>query len=108
MTDDLLSDNPVLKSFSEEMRCGIFTNAAGDVMIVHDKETKAPVDWLEYNAIDNKISLIYENGTMQDLGIEISSQMQANLSNGIEVTLTHLADEQVQSVQTVSLVIQEY
>lgn len=108
MTDENKSDYSTTDTLAIEMRCGIFTNAEGDVMIVHDKEFKEPIQWIEYNQGDNQMFLIYESGAMQDFGVQIDNEMQEHLLHGVKVSVVHLKDKKIQSTQNVVLLIQQY
>lgn len=90
------------------MRCGLFTNAKGEILIIHDQEIGSPVQWIEYHKKDNQMFLIHENGVSQDLGILIDPKMQGNLLHGMNVVLSYLKDKKIVSSQKVSLLIQDY
>ncbi len=91
-----------------EMRCGILSNAKGEIVIIHDRGMKSPVQWVEYHVGDNKIFLIHEDGSSQNLGLEIDGRMKGNLSHGVGITLVRIVDGKVGATQKVSLMIQDY
>ena len=64
MVENIL-DIPVLESLSAKMRCGIFTNKQGEILIVHDQKLSGIVDYIEYEIADNKFYLIYEDGKIK-------------------------------------------
>lgn len=89
---------------SQEMRCGIFSNSQGKVMIIHDKKLKNDLDYIEYDEHEKKISLIYMDGSLQDLGIDIPPDMLKDMSAGQEVDLLHLINGKItSSLKTVFL-----
>lgn len=104
MDDSNLSE-PVLKDLKTEMRCGMFTNAEGEILIVHDQEITSPIQWIEYDEVDDSFSLIHENGHIQPLGLQLNQKMKANLLHASEVTLAHLADKKIKSSQTVVFLV---
>lgn len=108
MTDFELPENIVLEPLNEEMRCGIFTNSKGQVLIVHVQDIQSPVQWLEYDQHENKLFIIHENGNTQDLGLSVSAKMQSNLLQASEVILAKFADKKIQSSQKITLVIKDY
>ena len=83
------------------MRCGMFTNAKGEILIVHDKEIASPIQWIEYYEADDIFSLIHENGHIQPLGLKLDHKMKENLLHGSKVTLAHLVDNKIKFSQTV-------
>ena len=99
--NDLNLSEPVLKDLKTEMRCGMFTNAKGEVLIVHDQEIASPIQWIEYDEADDSFSLIHENGHIQPLGLKLDHKMKENLLHGSEVTLARLVDKKIKSSQTV-------
>jgi hypothetical protein len=61
------------------------------------------VDYIQYNQKDDKFTLIFENGKMQDIGITLNEKISADLSHGLQVTLAYFVDKKIQSSQTVTL-----
>lgn len=90
------------------MKCGMFTNADGQVLLVHDKPVSSDIQWVEYNTDEKKFTLIHEDGSTQDLGIDLNEKSCANLLSGMEVRLAYISNHKIQDVQTVSIVIQDY
>ena len=101
-------ENPVLENLYEEMKCGIFTNPNGEVLIVHDQPIQSRIEWVEYDQNTNQFALIHENGKIQDLGIELDQAVIGNLSHAQEVTLSYLLDKKIKSSQTVVLLVKDY
>lgn len=89
------------------MRCGIFANAKGEILIIHDQEIDKSVQWVEYHKKNRQIFVVYENGRSQDLGLKIDKKMQRNLSNGMQVKLFHIQDKQITSIQEAAFIIQD-
>ncbi len=97
-----------INTLSEIMRCGVFTNAQGKVFVVHDSDIPSPVDWVEYDEYEKKVSIVTEDGVMQDLGIEINDQTHNNIIGSEEITIAKLNDGEFSAVQTVSLIVKDY
>ena len=100
MVDDI-SENPVLASLYQEMKCGIFTNPDGEVLIVHDQPVQSPIEWIEYDQNTQQFLLVHKHGYIQELGIELDQNMLSNLSQGQEITLAHIVDKKIKALQTV-------
>ena len=98
----------VLENLDNEMRCGIFTNSKGEVLIVHDQETQSPIQWIEFIPETKALTLVHEEGQIQNLGISVDDKMEANLLQAQEVVLAHLINKQIKSTQSVTLVIQDH
>lgn len=107
-------DDTELNSFSgksplnEVARCGMFTNAQGDVLIIHDKPVDSQIQWIEYDPVQKKLSLILENGLPQDLGLKFDEKTSGNLLNSRDVQISNIIDGKIQNTQTVGIVIQNY
>jgi hypothetical protein len=102
------NQNSIINSLNEEMRCGMFTNKEGQLLIVHDKEIISPVQWAEFDTADNKLSLIHEDGSVQELGLEIDKKMQGNLLKGKELTLAKIENKKICSSMKAPIVIKDY
>ena len=93
---------------NEQMRCGVFTNAKGDVLIVHDQKISGELEWVEYNKTESTISLIQDDGGIIDLGIAVDDKMKKNLAHGLMVSLAFIQDKEIVSSQKITMVIQDY
>ena len=108
MADQDNIDSFILESLNTQMRCGILSNAHGDVVILYDKEIKSDVQWIEYNTSEFSFSLVYEDGSLQDLGLKFDNKMQNNIQQAKEVTLIHIIDGKKHKEQKINLIIQTY
>ncbi len=99
---------PILENLSAEMRCGIFTNAQGKIMIVHDKPLASSIQWIEYCEIEDSFLLIHEDGHIQALGLQLDPKMRENLKHGTEVTIAYLLNKKIKSSQTVVFLIKSF
>lgn len=97
-----------MDALSKEMRCGMFTNSKGQILIGHDQDIQSDIQWIEYDQSDNSFVLIHEDGTVQDLGLNIDKKMQSNIVHGIDVTLVKVVDNKMLSSQNVTLVVKDY
>ena len=96
------------KPLCREMKCGMFSMADGRVMVVHDKPIKFNVAWIEYNHKNESINLIGDDGTQQDMGLELDDATKRNLLNGQNVTFTHIANSKLLSSRKIALIVQDY
>lgn len=108
MPDKDTLNNPVNEPLNTEMRCGILTNAKGEILILHDQDISAAVQWVEFDSENDKVYLVLENGRLQSLGFHIDAKMKSNLMQGLEVTLVKLADKKIQSSQNATIIIKDY
>ena len=97
----------IFSPLDEEMRCGMFTNAQGNLLIVHDRAFQAVVEWLEYDRVENKLFLVYAEGQIQALHFDIDHKMAGNLALGTEVMLIQLSNKVIQSSKTVMVIIRD-
>ena len=105
MTDII---HPVHNNLHSEMRCGIFTGPKGDIIIVHDQSILQPILWIEYTPEDHSFILVYEDGTIQNLGIDMPKNMLEHLTKGDNVTLSHIPTNGPVSSKTITFIVKEY
>lgn len=98
----------IFDNLSDKMRCGIFTNASGDVMIVHDRPLISDVNWVEFDDGDNSVSIIYEHGEIQPLGISFDKKMVENLKKAGCIELMYFSAGQVIGKISVSFIVKNY
>ena len=98
------SNKNTLQKLSEDMRCGIFTNASGKIVIIHDKQIKINLSWIEYDENLKQTFLVYDNGNTQELGIVIPDSMLKSLSSGRSISLLHLINGRIHSSQETSFI----
>lgn len=90
---------------SRLMRCGILTNAQGQIVIVHDKEIISSVQWVEYDAANDTIMIIYADGSAQDLGVKIDDKTRANLVKAKDAIFSLVKDKKAHSAFKVAFII---
>lgn len=100
------SENPILEALNQQMSCGVFSNAKGNILIIHNQNLHSAVEWIEFHAQENTFSLILENGKIQDLGLRIDEKMRNNLLRAQEVALAKIANNEIQGAQWVTLIVQ--
>jgi hypothetical protein len=98
---------PILNTLKDEMRCGIFTNAKGEILIVHDHELSGYLGWVEYDEADSRLYLVRETGSIQPLGLDIDKAVQKNLRKANTITLAHLSNQTIISTQQVVLIFRK-
>lgn len=101
-------NNPVLAPLENEMKCGIITDAQGRVAIVHEEHLDGVVEWVEYDTMQNSVSIVREDGGIQDLGIKLDAVTRQNLPHGTEVHLILAKDGKALSMKTVIFLIKDY
>lgn len=89
------------------MRCGILSNAAGQMMLMHEGDIPDGLDYLEYNETDNTLSLIYKGGASQNTGLSITEDMAFNLFEGKEVLLAKMTDKKFTAFRKIPFVFSE-
>lgn len=89
----------------DTMRCGLLTNAKGDIVILHDQELPTSLEWIEYDPQRNKMTLVFEGGKSQDLGLAIEKKATKNLLQGQKITLSYIKDQKIVSNLDIPLII---
>lgn len=91
-----------------ETRCCILSDPHGKIIIVHDKEIRSELQWVEYDRQEHTLNLIHEEGQIQDLGIRLNEAMRKNISHGSEITLVKLESGKLHEERKLVLVIKDY
>jgi len=97
---------PVLENLASTMRCGLFTNAKNEILLIYYGDLLETVDYIQYNPASQTFSIIYENGQIQILGLTMQDRINANLINGTEVTMARMQNEKLVSSQRVIFLIE--
>ncbi len=108
MVDISEIEDVLLPALTQEMRSCIITNSQGDIVIMHEKGTQSNVQWVEYDVSLNALSIIHDEGRLQDLGIKIDKAMQENLLHAREVVLIKAKKGKLLSHQKAVLVNKTY
>ena len=95
-------------SLMDTMRSCAFTNAEGQVVIVHDQPLYQTVSWVEFNADEDLFYIVFEDGMMQNLGFDIDQKMKSNMLSSTEVQLSLLQNKKFIQTDTVPIVINTY
>lgn len=104
---DQTPESPILDKLNSTMRCAILTNSKGEILIIHDKNLDGVVDYIEYDPTEQSFSLIFDDGRMQDLGLEFDEKIKKNLLHGAEVNLVYMESKVIQSSQKTVFLIRE-
>lgn len=101
-------DFPILQPLESQMRCCMFSNAKGDIMIVHEDPLDGGIEWVEFHVKTGAMNLVHEGGRIQPLGVALDDDATKNLSNGQQVTLVHFdANKVLTSHQTKVMIVHE-
>tara|TARA_R110002072_G_scaffold242475_4_gene401227 strand:- start:68 stop:340 length:273 start_codon:yes stop_codon:yes gene_type:complete len=90
------------------MKCGLFTNNSGQVLLVHRSPFELPVIWIEYDESLGTLTLIHRGGKVQDIGLKIDKTMKKNLSHGTQVTIALMPEQQIESTEKTVLIVKNY
>lgn len=101
-------DSPILNDLGSQMRCGIFTNASGEILVVHDHALPAAVDYIEYDSDSDQCCLVYNDGRMQNLGVSLNQKVRNHIQHGSEVTLAYLENKKIKSTVKVVFLIRSF
>lgn len=82
-------DPTAARPLSQEIRCGILSNAAGKVMFLHEGPISTPL-WAELDTQAGEIAFVYDDGTSRALGLHLDRDMIGNLRCGEELLLARM------------------
>jgi hypothetical protein len=106
--DDPDQGRAPLKSLQEETRCGILSNAKGEIMILHEGKLTSALQWIEFDESLDDLCLVHEDGHIQKLGLTLDKNMRSNLARGTEVQLVEVLENNIQNSYKLSLIIKDY
>ncbi len=89
------------------MRCGMFVNDKGDIVLIHDKNIPDNVLWLEYDQPLGEFSIVHDNGMTQPVGFPLDSNIVKQLSHGDTIKLCHLINKKIVSQKKVTFIYKE-
>ncbi len=79
-----------IRPFAEEHQCEFALNQAGKALLFHVGALKNSYSWLQYDSTINRIQLITESGSIQDLGLEIPPPLKAAIENTKIITFIEI------------------
>lgn len=107
MSESKDDDAPILQNLNANMKCGVFTNADGTVVFVHDQQLPGEVGWVEFDPQQDDFMFIHENGKSQQSGVKLSKQTKKNLLEASEINVVLIQNKKLISQKTVSFIIHE-
>ena len=91
-----------------EMPCAILSNKSGEVVILYSDPLEQDIEWAEFHDFQNDLTLVFENGSTQHLGIDINAAMKNNLLKATQITLAQIDNETIKSRITLNLIISDH
>lgn len=102
------NNSPLIKSLNDSSGAVLFSNSEGSIMIAHNKEIPDSIQWVEYDAPSNTLSIIHKDGKVQDLGLKIDKKTQKNLIRGTKILIAYIVNAEVKSAQNALIIVREY
>lgn len=65
---------PFLTPLAQQMAVDLVVNDQGQAWILHDKPLTSLLEWAEFDADQGKISLFFQDGIMQEVGLKINEK----------------------------------
>ena len=78
------------QTLKDMMRCGVLANENGEVMILHEQDLPAPIQWVEFDPDINSFVFIFENAEILEFGHVIHPQSEQHILNSGEITFCHV------------------
>jgi hypothetical protein len=107
-----MSDAPLStiknKKLSTRMKCAILTNDHGEIVILHSDKITDDIEWVEFHSFENDLTIVYDTGHTQHLGIDINSAIKDNLLKAKEITLAHIDEKTIKTRISVNLIISDH
>lgn len=93
----------VLPPLSKLMKVDFLFNADG-VWLVHDKPFSELIDWMEYDAELEAVTLVTVNGQCHDLGLTVPYDIGRHLETASEVNIMYMQNGQLADLALVPIV----
>jgi hypothetical protein len=90
------------------MKCAILTNDHGEIVILHSDKITDDIEWVEFHSFENDLTIVYDTGHTQHLGIDINSAIKDNLLKAKEITLAHIDEKTIKTRISVNLIISDH
>ena len=79
-----------LRPFAEEHQCEFAVNHAGKALLFHVGALKNSYSWLQYDSVVDRIQLITESGSIQDLGLSVPDQLKSAIQSTNQITFIEI------------------
>ena len=90
------------------MRCGMFTNKQGELLVIHNKELGHDIQWVEFEPDTRTCVFVYDDGAYQPLGIELTENMAEHIMVSRTLHTCHILDGKKLAQQSASVIIKDY
>lgn len=97
-----------MNTLDSQTGCGLITTADGQVAITHERLLPGHVEWVEYDPKTTELSIIYEEGKIQSLGIALDKASAENLANGSTINLIRVKGAKAFSTREVVYIVKDY
>lgn len=97
MTNDDPMDTPAPKPRKKPLmkppRLDLVVNEDNKVSIFHNRPFAKKLGWLEYMLKVGKLTFVFEDGEMQDLGLQVPANMDKLMHNAQQVLVVEMEDD---------------
>ena len=100
-------DIPVHRDLRKEMLAELVVNEKGEIWILHDKQLPGILLWVEFDTIDDSITLCMEDGKIQKLGITVNRQMKKSVMKARKVYTMLTDGKTIQDMYLVPIVVRK-
>ncbi len=100
-------DLPVHPPASGTMKVDFLFNKDGGAWLLHDKPLPDILKWIEYDADDESVTLVAQNGKVQNLGLKIPADMGAYLHIAMTVTALRMEGDKIADFAVVPLITRD-
>lgn len=88
-------DAPVFSDLASQMNVDLVVNDDGSVWLLHDKPFSDFLRWVEYDAADNKVTIVTQQGRVQDLGMVIPAPMIPAFLKARDICIAQLRNKKI-------------
>lgn len=86
---------PVFPALATRMTVDFLFNESGEVWLLHDRPLPARLEWVEYDADMESVTLVTEEGKIQDIGIGMPPGFAFHLLDAVQITALHVEDKKI-------------
>jgi hypothetical protein len=102
-----IAAKPVLPDMRHKRDLDFAVNKKGEVWIVYDKPFDSPVNWMEYDDDDARLTLVLQNGKIQDLGKAVPAKMRRWLKRSKMAVFAQMENKKLKKLFPVTVTIRE-
>ena len=97
----------VLSSLASTMSVDLIVNERGNLWVLHDKQLPAIINWVEFDAEMDSLTLVSQTGQLIDLGMKIPKMFQRIILQTKYIYIVYMADKAVKDIYILPVLVRD-